>query len=124
MFWKQQKNMSVLADDDVILKYNNIWKKIKKLLSVEFDSKPGYDEKCIKTRAKTFEDRVITKFVDNEIPKENTKYSPAFCIAICIAATCIDSVMKLEKENYSQVNLEQCKFRIKKRKTLIYFMMN
>ena len=116
--------MSVLADDDVILKYNNIWKKIKKLLSVEFDSKPGYDEKYIKTRAKTFEDRVITKFVDNEIPKENTKYFPAFCIAICIAATCIDSVIKLEKENYSQVNLEQCKFRIKKRKTLIYLMMN
>ena len=30
--------MSFLADDDVILKRNKIWKKIKKLLSAEFDS--------------------------------------------------------------------------------------
>ena len=38
--------MSFLADDDdVILKYNKIWKKMKKLLIVEFDSQPVYDEK-------------------------------------------------------------------------------
>ena len=86
--------MSFLADDDdVILKCNKIWKKIKKLLSVEFDSQPVYDEKYIKTRVKTFDDKVITKFTDNEIPKENTHYS-------CIAVSCVDSVIRLEKENY------------------------
>ena len=37
--------MSFLADDDVILKYNKFWKKMKKLLSVECDSQPVYDEK-------------------------------------------------------------------------------
>ena len=37
--------MSFLADDDVILKYNKIWKKIKKLRSVEVKSQPVYDEK-------------------------------------------------------------------------------
>ena len=42
---------------------------------------------------KTFQDKVITKFTDNEIPKENTHYSR-------IAAICVDSVIKLEKENY------------------------
>ena len=68
-----------LADDDVILKYNKIWKKFKKLLSVEFDSQPVYNEKCIKTRVKTSEDKVITKFTDNEIPRENTNY-------LCIVA--------------------------------------
>ena len=35
-------------DDDVILKYNKIWKKIEKLLSVEFDSQPVYDENILK----------------------------------------------------------------------------
>ena len=31
--------MLFIADDnDVIMKYNNIWKKIKMLLSLEFDS--------------------------------------------------------------------------------------
>ena len=32
-------------DDDVILKYNKIWNKIKKIFSVEFDSPSAYDEK-------------------------------------------------------------------------------
>ena len=61
--------MSFLADDDVILKYNKIWKKIG-LIGVEFDSQSLYDGKYIKTRAKTFEDKVIIKFIDNEIPKK------------------------------------------------------
>ena len=50
-----------------------------------------------------------TKFTGNETPKENTHYS-------CITAICIDSVIILEKENYPQVNFEQCKFRLKKKK--------
>ena len=83
--------MSFLADDDdVILKNNKIWKKIKKLLSVAFDSKPVYDEKYITTRVKSFEDKVITKFTGNEIPKENTHYS-------CICKICVDFVINLEK---------------------------
>ena len=85
--------MSLLADDDVddvILKYNKIWKKIKKLLGVEFDIQSVYDGKYIKTRVKTFKDKVITKFTDSEIPKENKHYP-------CIAAIRVDSVIKLEK---------------------------
>ena len=42
-----------------IFKYNKILKKIIKLLGVEFDSQPVYDEKYIKTRVKT-EGKVIT----------------------------------------------------------------
>ena len=108
--------MSFLADDDddVILKYKKIWKKIKKLLCFEFDSQSAYDKKYIKTRVKTFEDKVIVKFTDNEIPKENTHYS-------CIAAVCVDSVIKLGKQNYPQVTLEQCKFRLKKKKNIDLF---
>ena len=44
-FERRKKNKSFLADDDVILKYNKIWIKNKKLLSAEFDSQPVYDEK-------------------------------------------------------------------------------
>ena len=88
--------------------------KNKKLLSVEFDSKSVYDEKYIKTRVKTFQDKVITKFTDSEIPKQNTHYS-------CIAAICVDSVIKLEKENYLQVNVEQYKFRLNKMKNIDLF---
>ena len=33
-------------------------------------------------------------------------------------------LIKLEKESYPRVNLEQCKLRLKKRKTLTYLMIN
>ena len=46
--------------------------------------------------------------------KKNTHYS-------CIAAICIDSVIKLEKENYPQVNLVLFKFRLKKKKDIDSF---
>ena len=41
------------------------------------------------------------------MPKENGHYT-------CIA--CIDSVMRMEKKNYPQVYLEECKYKIKKAK--------
>ena len=72
--------MSFLADDDdVILKYNKIW--IEKLLSNEFDSQPVYDEKYIKTRVKTFGEKVITEFTDNEIPKKTSLFMD--CCSLC-----------------------------------------
>ena len=45
-----RKNMSLLIGyDSVLVKYNKIWNKIKKILHIEFDSKPVYDEKYIRT---------------------------------------------------------------------------
>ena len=52
---------------------------------------------------------INTFFSENEIPKERNHY-------ICIAAICIDSVLRIEKKNYPQVYLEQCKYKIKRRK--------
>ena len=51
---------------------------------------------------------INTLFPSNEIPKGRNHY-------ICIAAICIDSVLRIEKENYPQVYLEQHKYKIKKR---------
>ena len=52
---------------------------------------------------------VNTIFSGNEIPRERNHY-------VCIAAICIDSVLKIEKKNYPQVYSEQCKYKIKRRK--------
>ena len=41
------------------------------------------------------------------MPKENEHYT-------CIDCITIDSVMRMEKKNYPQVCLEECKYRIKK----------
>ena len=50
---------------------------------------------------------INTLFSGNEIPREKNQF-------ICIAAICIDSVLRIEKKNYPQVYLEQCKYKIKK----------
>ena len=44
-FENGEKNMSfVIKDDDVLDKYNEIWDKIKKTLSIKFHSIPVYDK--------------------------------------------------------------------------------
>ena len=96
-------------DESVHLKYTEIWNKIKNLLNSKFYNRPIYDDKYIKTKVKTFSSMINTLFSGNEIPKEGSHY-------ICIASICIDSVLRVDKKNYPQVYLEQCKYKIKKRK--------
>ena len=102
------KNMQFLIEhEDVYLKYTEIWNKIKTLLRVKIYSQPIYDDKYIKTKVKTFNSMINTLFSGNEIPKERNPY-------IFIATICIDSVLRIDKENYPQNYLEQCKYKIKK----------
>ena len=104
------KNMSfVIKDDDVLDKYNEIWDKIKETLSIKFHSMPVYDEKYIKAKVREFNGVIKTNFLSDEVPKENEHYT-------CIACITIDSVMRMEKKNYPQVYLEECKYRMKKTK--------
>ena len=53
----------------------------------------------------------MTTFTNNVIPVEKTHYT-------CIFAIDIDSVLKIEKRAYPQAYLEQCKYKLKKRKSV------
>ena len=104
------ENMSfVIKDNDVLDKCNEIWNKIKETLSIKFHSMPVYDEKYIKAKVREFNGVIKTNFLGDEVPKENEHYT-------CIACITIDSVMRMEKKNYLQVYLEECKYRMKKTK--------
>ena len=54
-----------------------------------------------------------TSFNNNSIPIERNHY-------ICIPAIDIDSVLKIDKRAYPQAYLEQCKYKLKKRKIVNY----
>ena len=84
------------------------WGKIKETLSIKFNS-PVYDEKYIKAKLREFNGVIKTNFLGDEVPKENKHYT-------CIDCITLDSVMKMEEKNYSQVYLEECKCRMKKTK--------
>ena len=96
-----------IKDDDVLDKYNEIWNKIKNTLNVKFQSIPVYDEKYIKSKAREFNGVIKTNFLGDEIPKESMHYT-------CITSITIDSVVRMEKKNYPQVYLEECKYKSKK----------
>ena len=96
----------VIKDDDVLDKCNEILN-IKEKLNIKFNSMPVYDEKYIKAKVREFNGVIKTNFLGDEIPKESMHYT-------CIACITIDSVMRMEKKNYPQVYLEECKYKPKK----------
>ena len=108
------KNMSFMVKNDMHLdKYNEIWDKIERKLNIKFCSMPAYDEKYIKAKVKDFSGVIKTNLLDDEVPKENERYT-------CIACITINSVMRIERKNYLQFYLEECKYRMKKTKMTVF----
>ena len=107
-FENSDKNMSFMdKDENVLDKFNKIWGKIKEKLNIKFHSMPVYDKTYIKAKVREFDNKIQTNFLDDEAPKENMHYT-------CIACIAVDSVIKMDKKNYLQVYLEECKYKVKK----------
>ena len=106
-FENGSKNMSFfIKDDEVWGKLAEIWDVIKNKLSIKFHSKPIYEQKYLKAKVREFDGVIKTNFLGNDMPKENMHYT-------CIACITIDSVMRMDKKNYPQVYLEECKYKAK-----------
>ena len=102
------KNMSFkVKDDNTLDKYHKIWDKIKEKINIKFHSMPVSDKTYIKVRVREFDSKIKTNFLGNEVPKENMHHT-------CIARITIDSVMRMDRKNYPQVFLEECKYKVKK----------
>ena len=115
------KNMTFVTDNEKVYdKYNEIWEVIRKLLKVKFTVNPVRDDKYLVAKLKIFNRIDRTTFNNNNnnnknnIPIERNH-------SICIPAIDIDSVLKIDnKRAYPQAYLEQCKYKLKKRKTVNY----
>ena len=107
------KNMSFFTDDkEVYEKCNEIWEVVRKLLKLKFTVNPIRADKYIIAKLKIFNKINRTTFTDNIIPIGRNHY-------ICIAAIDIDSVLKTDnKRVYPQAYLEQCKYKLKKRRVI------
>ena len=102
----------VTDDKEVYKKYNKIWEVVRKLLKLKFTVNPIRDDKYIITKLKIFNGINRTTFTNNIIPIERNSY-------ICISAIDIDSVLKIDnKKAYPQAYLEQCKYKLRKRRTV------
>ena len=110
------KNMSFVTDDEKVYeKYDEIWNVVKGLLKLKFTTSPIRDDKYILAKLKIFRKKYITTFNNNNniVPIEKNNY-------ICIPVIDIDSVLKIVKKVYPQAYLEQCKYKLRKRKIVNY----
>ena len=108
------KNMLFVTDDEIVYeKYDEIWNIVKRLLKLKFAASPIKNDKYILAKLKTFKKKNLTAFNNNIIPVEKNHY-------ICIPAIDIDSVLKIDKKAYPQAYLEECKYKLKKRKIVSF----
>ena len=62
-------------------------------MDIKFDSEPVYGDnvKYIKTKIKSYEEKVNKSFQGNKIPKENASYK-------CLSLKMLDSVIRVNKK--------------------------
>ena len=108
------KNMSFVTDDEKVYeKYDEIWNVVKGLLKLKFTTSPIRNDKYILAKLKIFKKKNLTTFNNNIVPTEKNHY-------ICIPAIDIDSVLKIYKKAYPRAYLEDCKYKLKKRKLVSF----
>ena len=80
-------------------------------MNIELDSEPVYgdNDKYIKTKTKIYENRVNTNFQGKKVPKEIASYK-------CLLLIMLDFVIRVNKKQYPQTLLEECKYVINKNK--------
>ena len=100
----------LIKNSEVWEKYEEIWDVIKNKLNIKFHSEPIYENKYLKVKVREFKGNIKTNFLGNDVPKENTYYNCTACIAV-------DSVLQMGKKNYPQVDLEECKYKVKEIRT-------
>ena len=106
------KTMSFkVIDKKLLKKYKKVWERVSSLMIIELDSKPvsGDNDKYIKTKIKSYGDKINKIFQSKKVPKENASYK-------CLSSISVDSVIKVNKKYYQRTILKECKYEINKNK--------
>ena len=107
--FNENKNTIIMSlwvnDQQLFKKDNKLWKKVEKLMRIDFQSKPtyGYADKYIKTKIKTYVDIIITNFHNKKMPKEKVPCKRQSIIML-------DSVIESDEKYYPVTFLEECKY--------------
>ena len=81
--YKINKLLSFHIDDKKLLeKYKAIWTKIEDLKNIELDALPVYDDRYIKTKIRTYGDKVYTNFCGLNVPEDNIECESFTVISI------------------------------------------
>ena len=84
--------ISFRKDDDKLLeKYKVIWNNIEDLKNIKLNALPTYDDRHIKTKIRTYDDKVYTNFRGLNVPEDDIEYE-------CFSVISIDSLLAYENE--------------------------
>ena len=59
-----------IQDEELLEKDNEIWEKIFKSIKKEFDSEPLYDEKYLKAKIKSYNEKININFGNDKMQKK------------------------------------------------------
>ena len=101
---KDKSNKSIffffcIDDKKLSQKYKTICNKIDDLKNIEMNTLPVYDDRYIKTKVRTYANKVYTNFHCLNMPEGNTECEPFTVISI---------ILVCEKKYYLQVYLDNC----------------
>ena len=101
---------SFCIDNEKLLeKYETIWTKIVDLKNIGLNALTVNDERYIKTKIKTYYDKIYTKFE----PEYDIEYNS-------FTVTSIDSLLEYENEYYRQLYLDNRAYEISNKKLTDY----
>ena len=63
----------LIKDDKLFKKYNEICEKVQNSIEKEFNSKPIYNEKYLKAKIKSCNEKINTNFHNSKIPRESSQ---------------------------------------------------
>ena len=96
--------MSFRIDGEKLLeKYKSIWTKIEDLKNIKLNALPVYDGRCIKTKIRTFGDKVYSNFRGLDVPEDDIE-----CKSFTVIS--IDSLLVYDKKYHLQVYLDNCTY--------------
>ena len=96
---KNNKLMSLRIDDKLSEKYKIIWRKIEDLKNVSLNTLPVCGDRYIKTKIRTYGDKMYTNFSGLNVPEDFTIIS-------------IDSLLICENKYYLQVYVDNCAYKV------------
>ena len=111
---KNNKLMSFHIDDEKLLEnHSAIWIKIEDFKNIELRGLPVYDDRYIKAKIRTYDDKVCTNFRCLNVPEDDIEWAPFTVISI-------DSLLVYENKFYQQVCLDNCVYKVAYRQMTDY----
>ena len=89
----------LIADDEILEKYNTIWDKVSADIKKDFDRESVNHKNYLKTKVKSHGDEV-TGFYDKKLDSNHS----------CLAVIVLDSALKKGDSYFPQESLKKCKY--------------